>query len=101
MALNGIGQAATPPLIDFHDLTAIGCDDLFDTILNGAYLFFVDFGIENERKFVVSSHEATSFLWVYFWSDGFFASSIAARVVEHQRDIDADNRCRSIFRGLN
>src|SRR5579885_169930 len=71
VALNGICQSAPSPLINFHNLTAIGCDDLFDTILNGAYLFFVDFGIENEREFVVSSHEATSFLWVYIRSGGF------------------------------
>src|SRR5205085_423374 len=68
MALNGVCQTASPPLIDLDDLSLVSGHDLFDTIHNGTCLFFAGFGAENECKFVISLHEATSFLWVCTWS---------------------------------
>jgi hypothetical protein len=37
-------------------------DDLLDALKNSVTLLFVDFGVEDEAKFIITPHEATSFL---------------------------------------
>src|SRR5216684_4986708 len=69
VALNGVSQATTSPLVYPDNLAVIIRYDMFDTVQNCSCLLFADFGVENESKFVISPHEATSFLWVCIWSD--------------------------------
>src|SRR5579883_1967158 len=64
MVLDRVCQAAASPLIYLDNLATIGGDNLFETVQKGTRLLFADFGVENECKFVISPHEATSFLWV-------------------------------------
>src|SRR5207248_1531260 len=87
MALNGVCQTAPSPLIDLDDLSVVSGHDLFDTIHNGTCLFFASFGAENECKFVISLHEATSFLWVCTGQCA--EAQCLPEQVEHQHHVDA------------
>src|SRR5215467_11642998 len=68
MMFNWVCQATATPLIYFDDLTVMVVDDLLDALQNSACLLFADFGVENEAQFIVTPHEATSFLWVCIWT---------------------------------
>src|SRR5215472_7355456 len=66
-------------------------DDLSETIQNGTRLLFADFGAKNEPKFIISLHEATSFLRVCIWST---FSAFRMRYCQSRWNISTDRGIR-------
>src|SRR6266849_4629505 len=100
MMLYGVCQAAAPPLVYLDGLAVIVSDDLLNALQYSACLLFADFGVEDEAKFIITPHEATSFLWVCFRSIPRHVARRLPEQVEHGIIADALNVCRTNRSGL-